>query len=179
MICSNRVSYLNPSWLDDTSSELENSKFKVAMTLTGSEFIESVEYILIQWLPARKIVEECVAKRFDVHSSGEIIILDRWCPFQGHLFDMEDEIDELKDKIKYAIIKDSQRGYRVRCIPESNSSFTSRKPLPVPWRALRDGELSSVSGIGGCIFVHGAGFIGGNDTLEGAVEMAKKSLEFV
>ena len=33
-----------------------------------------------------------------------------------------------------------------------------------------------VSGIPGCVFVHQAGFIGGNLTYEGVVEMARQSL---
>ena len=33
-----------------------------------------------------------------------------------------------------------------------------------------------VSGIPGCVFVHASGFIGGNATLEGALEMARKAL---
>jgi len=48
--------------------------------------------------------------------------------------------------------------------------------LPTAWRGLRDAELSAVSGIAGCVFVHASGFIGGNDTVEGALEMAKKAL---
>ncbi|EYB85036.1 hypothetical protein Y032_0306g2013 [Ancylostoma ceylanicum] len=50
-------------------------------------------------------------------------------------------------------------------------------PLPRAWRGLRDDELSGVSGIDGCIFTHMTGFIGGNKTLEGAVEMARKAIE--
>ncbi|KAK6016189.1 hypothetical protein OSTOST_13652, partial [Ostertagia ostertagi] len=49
--------------------------------------------------------------------------------------------------------------------------------LPKSWRGLRDAELSDVSGIPGCIFVHTTGFIGGNETLEGALSMARKALE--
>jgi hypothetical protein len=35
------------------------------------------------------------------------------------------------------------------------------------WRGIRDTELSKVSGIPGCIFVHASGFIGGNSSYEG------------
>jgi uncharacterized UPF0160 family protein len=54
----------------------------------------------------------------------------------------------------------------------------SRKALPEPWRGIRDDELSKLSGIAGCIFVHASGFIGGNHSKEGALEMAVKSLSF-
>lgn len=48
--------------------------------------------------------------------------------------------------------------------------------MPEPWRGLRDEELSKVSGIPGCVFVHASGFIGGNATYEGVLEMAKKAV---
>lgn len=38
-------------------------------------------------------------------------------------------------------------------------------------------SCSAASGIPGCVFVHASGFIGGNDTLEGATAMAAKALE--
>ena len=74
-----------------------------------------------------------MSQRFDIDPSGEIIVLNQFCPFQGHLFDIEEENTTLAGVVKYAIFADSQRGYRVRCIPESNSSFQSRKALPLPW----------------------------------------------
>ena len=45
------------------------------------------------------------------------------------------------------------------------------------WRGLRDEELSQVSGIEGCTFVHSSGFIGGNKTKQGVLEMATKTLK--
>jgi uncharacterized UPF0160 family protein len=48
--------------------------------------------------------------------------------------------------------------------------------LPKAWWGLRDAELSTASGIPGGVFVHASGFIGGNDTEEGVVEMARQGL---
>jgi uncharacterized UPF0160 family protein len=36
--------------------------------------------------------------------------------------------------------------------------------------------LSGVCGVPGCVFVHASGFIGGNVTYEGILEMARKSV---
>lgn len=52
-----------------------------------------------------------------------------------------------------------------------------RLSLKEEWRGLRDEELSKISGIPGCIFVHANGFIGGNKTREGALQMALQSLK--
>ena len=48
--------------------------------------------------------------------------------------------------------------------------------FPREWRNKRDEELSRVSGIPGCVFVHSDGYIGGNLTYEGALTMARKAL---
>lgn len=60
----------------------------------------------------------------------------------------------------------------------SPAKFESRMPLPSPWRGLRDDELSKESGIPGCVFVHMSGFIGGNQTYEGALAMARAALKY-
>lgn len=57
--------------------------------------------------------------------------------------------------------------------------FESRKALPVPWRGLRDEELSKEAGIEGCVFVHMSGFIGGANTYAGTLELASKALGFM
>jgi uncharacterized UPF0160 family protein len=62
-------------------------------------------------------------------------------------------------------------------MPLTVDSFENRKPLPSEWRGLRDDELSKKAGIEGCVFVHAAGFIGGNKTYEGALQMAQKALQ--
>lgn len=49
--------------------------------------------------------------------------------------------------------------------------------MPKDWAGLRDAELTKVSGIEGCVFVHSGRFIGGNLTRDGALQMARKALE--
>ena len=55
-------------------------------------------------------------------------------------------------------------------------SALCRQPLPEPWRGLRDEQLSELTGIAGCVFVHTSGFIGSNRTHEGALKMAMHAL---
>jgi len=51
-----------------------------------------------------------------------------------------------------------------------------RRSLPECWRGLRDDALSLKSGIDGTVFVHATGFIGGNRTYQGALQMAQRAL---
>ena len=46
------------------------------------------------------------------------------------------------------------------------------------YRGLRDDALSQATGVDGCIFIHAAGFIGGNKTKEGALKLAQIGLDF-
>jgi uncharacterized UPF0160 family protein len=81
-------------------------------------------------------------------------------------------------KIQYILFPDNTPpAYRIQAMPITVDSFENRKALPDEWRGLRDDALSSKSGIPGCIFVHASGFIGGNKSYEGALEMARKALE--
>lgn len=72
---------------------------------------------------------------------------------------------------------DRSKGWRVQAVSVAPDRFESRKALPAQWRGLRDEELSKESGIPGCVFVHMSGFIGGNQTFEGALAMAKAALK--
>ena len=56
-------------------------------------------------------------------------------------------------------------------------SFMARVSLPEAWCGIRNSQLSELSGIPGCVFVHASGFIGGNQTYRGALQMAVRALE--
>ncbi|XP_040963438.1 MYG1 exonuclease isoform X3 [Gossypium hirsutum] len=175
---SSRVGRLNLDWTDpDQSPEKENEAFQRAMALAGSEFLESVRFHARSWLPARSIVMECIAERFDIDPSGEIMVLKRFCPWKLHLFELEAEL-KVEPLIKYVLYGDERgKQWRVQAVAASPDSFESRKPLPAQWRGLRDDELSKETRISGCVFVHMSGFIGGNQTYEGALVMARTALK--
>jgi len=171
---SSRVGMLNPSW-NDPSPDLDGQFYK-AMEVVGSEFVSKVNYYGKTWLPAREIVEVAVKGRYQTSETGEIFLLDQFCPWQSHLHDIEEELN-IKGQLKYVLFADQGGQWRIQCIPKSPSSFENIAPLPVPWRGKRDEELSSITGIDGCVFVHSNGFIGGNKTKEGIFKMAHLALK--
>ncbi|KAI3787547.1 hypothetical protein L1987_42096 [Smallanthus sonchifolius] len=175
---SSRVGKFNLDWTDpDQSSEKENEAFQRAITLAGTEFLDSVRFHVKSWLPARSIVIECLAARTDIDPSGEIMVLDRFCPWKLHLFELEQEL-KTEPSIKYVLYQDERsKSWRVQAVAKSPDSFESRKALPSQWRGLRDDDLSKETGILGCVFVHMSGFIGGNHTYEGALAMARGGLK--
>lgn len=173
---SSRVGALNPDWMEDATPQREDAAFRTAVQLTGGEFMEAVRYFARSWLPARAIVAESLAGRRAADPSGEIVVLERYCPWKDHLAELEEE-QRIEPSIKYILYEDGRsKGWRLQAIAVAPGRFESRRPLPAAWRSLRDDDLSAASGVPGCVFVHTAGFIGGNETREGALAMAKKAL---
>ncbi|XP_015896321.3 uncharacterized protein LOC107430054 [Ziziphus jujuba] len=176
---SSRVGRLNLDWIDpDQSPEKENEAFQQAMALAGSEFLNSLRFHSKSWLPAWSIVLECLSARWDIDPSGEIMVLTKFCPWKLHLFELEEEM-KIDPLIKYVLYQDERsKQWRVQAVAVSPDRFENRKSLPSQWRGLRDEQLSKEAGIPGCVFVHSSGFIGGNQSHEGALAMARASLKF-
>ena len=82
---------------------------------------------------------------------------------QEHLFELESALGIPEaEKPLYVLYPDEFGGnWRIQAVPIAPESFESRKALPEQWRGVRDDDLSKLSGVDGCIFVHASGFIGG------------------
>lgn len=80
------------------------------------------------------------------------------------------------NRVPFGVQDERSGSWRIQAISLAPGSFASRKALPVAWRGLRDEELSEKCGIVGGVFVHASGFIGGNKTYDGALQMAVKAL---
>ncbi|KAI0793480.1 GAMM1 protein [Abortiporus biennis] len=175
---SRRVGHLNPAWNQPFDAQTVDKQFLKASALVGNEFLGRLEYYANAWLPARDLVSDALNKRKEVDSSGKIILFEQFAPWKEHLFELEAElaIPEAEKPI-YVIYPDETGGnWRIQAVPVSPESFESRKALPEAWRGVRDNQLSELSGIDGCIFVHASGFIGGNATKDGAFKMATIAL---
>jgi uncharacterized UPF0160 family protein len=173
---SARVGKLNPPWNEPTSPEIYYDQFLKAVAVTGKEFVDATKYYGESWILARDYVVSALDDATKTHPSGEILKLPCYCPWKEHLFELESERGT-NPLPKYALYEDDKGQWRIQAIPLTPSAFENRKPLPAAWRGVRDAALDEVTGIEGGIFVHAAGFIGGNKTYEGALAMAAKALE--
>lgn len=177
---SSRVARLNPRW-NETDVD-PNALFEKAVELTGAEFVDALDHLVKGWLPAKNTVMHAVSASLEVDASGRILVLHEFCPWNEHLNDLQDSrgVDPKSGFlfVLYPENKGDPKGRtRIQCVPDPNDSFVSLKPIKEAWRGLRDEELSAKSGIAGCVFVHAAGFIGGNQTFEGALKMARAQLD--
>lgn len=178
---SARVSRFNPSWNEPSDDDVRNDMFRKAMQLTQSEFVDKANGYFSSWLPARGIVVKTVTQCIEENS--KILIFDDYCPWKSHLFDTEKALSA-EGQILYVLYPEDgstrETGkWRVQAAPASQDSFAQRKSLPSVWRGLRDDDLSAKSGVDGCVFVHSAGFIGGNKSFDGALKMAQLAVDFV
>ncbi|KAI7906233.1 metal-dependent protein hydrolase [Cokeromyces recurvatus] len=176
-----RVSRKNPKWNEHLTDPEIDARFVEASEMAGSELVEYVRGLKEAWLPARSLVIDALNKATEVHPSGRVIAFECSCPWKEHLLDLEQERG-LKDEksILYVLYPEStseDSNWRIQCVPLRPEGFENRKSLPEAWRGFRDDELSRLSGIEGCIFVHAAGFIGGNKTRQGVYDMARLALE--
>jgi uncharacterized UPF0160 family protein len=180
------VGRLNPNWNDVKPADpvaaqaWEDEKFVEASNKIGEEFSSTLEYLTKAWLPARDIVKSAYSQRLEHDAEGRILVFPgQSVPWKDHLYSLEAE-DASDKKVLYVLYPESQvpdAKWRVQTVSVTKDSFESRKPLPEAWRGFRDEQLSEITGIPGGVFVHAAGFIGGNKTFDGAKAMAVKALE--
>lgn len=162
----------------EQAQEAEDGRFLKASSLMGESFLRKLQYYHRAWLPARTLVHETYNTRKEYDDQGRLMVFPRGCPWKDHLYTLEAENPD-EEKVVYVLYPESEHEgakWRIQAVSVSKDSFESRKPLPDAWRGVRDDQLSEVSGIPGCIFAHASGFIGGNKTKEGALEMARKGL---
>lgn len=170
------VSNLNPRWNTDPVDADYDAAFLTASTLMGLAFMNLLTGYGESWLPARTIVEAAFNDRYNVHPLGEVIVLDQFCPWKEHLYAIEKEHDA-RGEIKFVLFLDSSSKWRISTVSVSSTSFEFRFGLPEPWRGVRDDALSQLTGVDGCIFVHAAGFIGGAETKDAVLQLAKLALD--
>lgn len=166
----------------EKTQDEEDNRFLRASQFVGEQFSLKLTDMFTSWLPARAVVAKAFNLRHAVDPSGSIIVIPykaEGVPWSDHLYSLEEE-HKVQGNVLYALFAENgepDSKWRIRAVSLELGSFENRKGLPEAWRGVRDEELSKLSGIPGCIFVHAAGFIGGNKTFEGALEMAKKAVQ--
>nr|POF10133.1 upf0160 protein [Quercus suber] len=165
-----------------TNSIEEDARFLKASAFVGEQFLLELDDTAGSWLPARAVVQQAFEARTQHDAQGRIIVIP-WkpegVPWSDHLYSLEAAAG-VSGQVLYALFAESgepDSKWRIRAVSLEPGSFENRKSLPEAWRGVRDDELSNVSGVSGGVFVHAGGFIGGNKTFAGALEMAQKAVE--
>jgi len=174
---SSRVARMNPRWNEEVTNEIADRKFEEASNMCGDDFCNVLSEIIESQIPALNLVEQALLSRFEVDKSGEIMMFPSGgLPWKKHLYTLEKKhrVDPL---VKYVLYTDQSGMWRIQAVTEEGFAFKNRLSLPESWRGVRDEDLATIAKIPGCTFCHAAGFIGGNKSFEGVLEMARVALE--
>ncbi|KAF2759462.1 metal-dependent protein hydrolase [Pseudovirgaria hyperparasitica] len=170
----------DPAPTQEMKQAVEDTNFARASSFVGEQFMLLLTGAHEDWLPARAVVSKVYHERGSIHPSKQIMVLPQSStPWSSHLYNFEAE-NPSEPKVLYVLFPENDEPdskWRIRSVSVENGAFENRKDLPDAWKGVRDDELSTASGIPGCVFVHAAGFIGGNKTKEGALAMAVKAIE--
>lgn len=134
-------------------------KYLKRLVIRFGEYYESVHYI-----------EEAL-KNQPIEET-HILILEESVKWKDLLVEYDPQ-----EHVWFVVFQDIAGTYRVQTVPKEKDSFEARVDLPESWGALREEELSRITGIEGCTFCHPNLFICGNLTQEGAIQMAKLAVE--
>jgi uncharacterized UPF0160 family protein len=162
---SNLISGFNPDWDSEQNPDdafLEAVSFAQGVLARAIASAESKAR-------AKALVDEAIAT-----SEDQIIVLPQFAPWQEYVLTSEDS--KAADAL-YVVFPSNRGGYNVQAIPDAIGSFGNRKPLPEAWRGVPANDLQAVSGVADAKFCHKGGFIGGADSLNGAMAMARKAIE--
>ena len=171
---THRIANTNASWWEGEADEDE--LFKQAMELAKTDYLDAVTYLYFSVFVVKDMVKEFVQKRFETDKSGQIVRLERMVSWKRALLELEEELG-IKGEIKMVIYEDKNGSYRVQSVPIEETSFGNRAPLLKEWRGLRNEQLKEISGIDDIVFVHHSGFIGGAQSYDSALKMARLTLE--
>ena len=162
---SNLISGFNPDWDSEVKPDdafLEAVAFAQGVLARAIASAESKAR-------AKALVDTAIEA-----SEERIIVLPQFAPWQEYVLTSEDP--KATDAL-YVVFPSNRGGYNVQAIPDAIGSFGNRKPLPEVWRGVSANDLQAVSGVADANFCHKGGFIGGADSLEGAIAMARKAIE--
>ena len=159
----------------------EDERFLKASHFVGEQFLSELMDKYEAWLPARAVVKQAFSERTKYDGKGRIMVVPHrpeGVPWSDHLYALEKE-SGTQGQVLYALFAEngeSDSKWRIRAVSAEAGGFENRKDLPDAWKGVREDELSKISGVPGCIFVHASGFIGGNKSFDGALQMAQKAL---
>ena len=163
---SDIIGYYNPNWNEEKNYD---ESFKRAFSVADEIWTQKVMSVICK-TEAKKDVDLAIE-----NSENGIIIFDKYMPYQE--FVIKSKNPKAK-KILYAIYPSNRGGYGIQAIQIAVNSFENRKPFPLEWGGLRDGELQKVTGVKTARFCHNARFLCTTDTLEDAKKLAKIAVEF-
>lgn len=163
------IAQMNPLWNWDNAPPAFDKAFDSAVGFASGVLHRSIDKALAVE-SARTLTKQAVARASAEMGNPRILVFDRYCPWQ-------DSINELSTEALFVLFPSVEGTWMVQAVPPSKGSFDMRKPLPEAWAGLRGGDLAALTGVSDAVFCHVGQFIGGAETKEGALALAKLALK--
>lgn len=160
---SNIISSYNPNWDEDVAAD---DRFK--------EAVEFAKGVLKRYIAEAKSVtaaEDVLVEAMEKRTRKEILVLDKFVPWQTHLFNLQGN-----EEVLFVIFPSARGGYMIQCVPTTPGGFDQRLPLPESWRGLPMRDLVTISGISDITFVHPAGFCAAAECVESCIQIAASTI---
>ncbi|OGB32621.1 MAG: hypothetical protein A3F78_11295 [Burkholderiales bacterium RIFCSPLOWO2_12_FULL_61_40] len=168
---SSLIAQLNTNWMEEHGLDME-----AKAQLQESRFLEAIGI-------TRRFLDRAIVKKISQIRSRDIV---RQAPrlLNGQVLHLQEGgmpwtrvvVDEMPE-VLFVIYPDSDGNqYQLKTVPVESGSFTAKRDLPKGWAGLRDQELAAVTGVPDSVFCHMNLFIGGAQSLEGAIRLAELAL---
>lgn len=170
---SNAITALNPTWNEEESFYPSDNGFLTAVNI-ASIILERVIEKAISRAEAKSRVHEYI-----MSSEGGIMLLPYYVPWEEFIFPADTAPEELKAKaaeILYVVYPGNRGGHQFKVVPDKPGSFGQRNSVPDSWKGLKMEDLVRVTGVETATFVHPAGFIGGAESLDDCLKLARKAI---
>ena len=148
------IKVMNPNWDSNVSEDLA---FHRAVLLAEQILKAYVEHANAE-IAAR---DHVIAS----YTGGEILVLDRYLPWQGCVI-----TDERMKDILFAVYPSQRGGWNVQSVPKELGTFSNRMDFPKEWLGHADPHR-------GITFAHTANFLIACETKEQAIRVAEEAVE--
>ncbi len=164
MSFSQIISEFNPSW---DSMEDPDACFIRAVEMARIIFDNFLTRTILKF-KAEKIVENAIA-----HSKEHIMCLEQFVPWRDVILTSK---NEKASDIQFVVYPSNRGGYNWQGVPKRMGIKALRKEVPRNWWGLSKAELRKVTQVPSATFCHPTGFIGGAETFDDAIAMAKLAI---
>lgn len=140
-----------------------------------AQFVKAAEFMVFVLESTIHRAETKIASKIAIEEvyraavDKQIIICEKYIPGAKKL------LSSYNEPI-FVIYPDQNNRWRVEGVRIDPNDFPVRKDLPSSWSGLRDVDFQKQSGVVDATFCHPGLFTAGAETMNGAVELAKKAL---
>ena len=158
------ISNYNPVWDEEESFDTAFIKACIVARETLANVIKKA----VSACKAKDLVKDAIDK-----SSNHIMILNRFVPWQRHLYL---STNPKAMDIWFVIYPSLRGGFNWQTVTTDLKNHIPMKSIPKEWCGLKGEELQRITGVNTAIFCHDGGFVGSAETLQDTIKMAEKAI---